>query len=149
MSNPAAAERLARRSHAGQVDKSGNDYIEHPRRVSERARIIAPADLREDATSAAWLHDVVEDTPLSLGDLREAGFSEAVVGAVDRLTKKDGLAVEDYFEAIRRDPVARVVKTADLIDNTDPARVAQLDAGSRERLGAKYARAWALLSGMP
>lgn len=147
MSTPDVAQALATTAHEGQVDKSGNAYIEHPRRVAERAGIIAPAELRDSAVSAAWLHDVVEDTEVTLDDLRAAGFAEGVVRAVDLVTKKPGQVVEDYFSAIRVDPVARVVKTADLIDNTDPRRVGHLDAEARERLGAKYARAWALLSG--
>lgn len=147
MSTPEIAERLARSAHAGQQDKSGHPYAEHPRRVAERAARIAPAALREDAVCAAWLHDVVEDTAVTLEDLRRAGFSAAVVDAVRRVTKRAGVAPEEYFAGIRGHRVARIVKTADLIDNTDPERVARLDAGTRERLAQKYSRSWELLLG--
>jgi len=67
--------------------------------------------------TVAWLHDVVEDTTLTLSDLVSAGFPPQVVEAVDRLTKREG---EDYYEAIERvmeDHIARAVKLADLTHN--------------------------------
>lgn len=141
------AEAIAHRAHAGQTDKSGLDYIGHPRRVAERAALIAPADLHTECIAAAWLHDVVEDTDVTLENLRAEGFPQLVLDAVDRLTKKPNVARSDYFAAIRAHSVARVVKTADLIDNTDPERVALLDDTSRNRLAEKYAESWALLLG--
>lgn len=141
------AEAIAHRAHAGQTDKSGLDYIDHPRRVAERAALIAPADLRTECIAAAWLHDVVEDTDVALEELREQGFPQLVLEAVDRLTKMPDVARTDYFAAIRAHTVARVVKTADLIDNTDPERAALLDGTTRSRLADKYAESWALLLG--
>ena len=141
------AEAIAHRAHAGQTDKSGLDYIDHPRRVVERAALIAPADLRTECIAAAWLHDVVEDTDVTLEDLRAEGFPPLVLDAVDRLTKKPDVARTDYFAAIRAHAVARLVKTADLIDNTDPERAALLDETTRNRLAEKYTASWALLLG--
>ncbi len=66
-----AARQLADSAHRGQVDKAGAAYIDHPALVS--------GDLR--AEQVAWLHDVVEDTAVSLHDLRERGFAEDVVAA--------------------------------------------------------------------
>lgn len=142
------AEEIARRAHEGQVDKAGAPYIEHPRRVAERASILAGPDLREAAAAAAWLHDVVEDTPLTLEELAVAGIPARVLEAVELVTKVDGQAPEQYFARIRENPVARAVKLADLIDNTDPARVRKLDDKTRDRLGAKYARSVQLLLGV-
>lgn len=141
------AEAIAYRAHAGQTDKSGLDYIDHPRRVAERAALIAPADLRTESIAAAWLHDVVEDTDVTLENLRAEGFPPLVLDAVDRLSKNPDVARADYFAAIRTHAVARVVKTADLIDNTDPERAALLDGTTRNRLTEKYAESWALLLG--
>ena len=141
------AEAIAHRAHAGQTDKSGLDYIDHPRRVAERTALIAPADLRTESIAAAWLHDVVEDTDVTREDLREQGCPQLVLEAVDRLTKKPDVTRTDYFAAIRAHAVARVVKTADLIDNTDPERAALLDETTRSRLAEKYAESWALLLG--
>ena len=61
------AEALARSAHAGQVDKAGAPYAQHPERVA------AAVTGDPQAQAAAWLHDVVEDTSTSLADLRAAG----------------------------------------------------------------------------
>ena len=66
---------LAAQAHEGQVDKAGAPYILHP------LRMMLSVDTPE-ARVAAVLHDVVEDTPVSLEELRVEGFSEAVIGAV-------------------------------------------------------------------
>lgn len=143
-----AAEEIARRAHAGQVDKAGSPYIEHPRRVAERAAVLAGPRLRASAVATAWLHDVVEDTPVGLEDLAADGIPTEVLTAVELVTKKVGEPVETYFARIRQNPLARVVKMADLIDNTDPNRVKKLDEETRERLGAKYALSLQLLLGV-
>lgn len=68
-----------------------------------------------------------------------------MVDAVDAVTKRSGEAVEDYFARVRADRLAVIVKTADLADNTDPARQAALDDATRVRLAEKYRRAYELL----
>ena len=68
------ARDIATRAHRGQTDKTGADYIDHPRRVAERTRHYAAADQQEAAQVVAWLHDVVEDTGVTLDDLREAAL---------------------------------------------------------------------------
>lgn len=139
------AEAIARRAHDGQVDKAGAAYIDHPRRVAERAAVIAGPEVRSDAEAAAWLHDVVEDTPITLDELAAAGMPPRVLEAVHLVTKADGMSPEQYFARIRGHAVARVVKLADLIDNTDPERIRKLDSETQERLGRKYARSMQLL----
>lgn len=134
----AEAEALARAAHAGQVDKVGRPYIEHPQRVAARVR---GDELLE---TVAWLHDVVEDTPVTLRRVHEV-FGPAVAGAVDALTRRAGEASESYYARVKSDPLALEVKRADLADNTDPARSALLDPAERERLAAKYALARAQL----
>ncbi len=126
------AEALARAAHRGQVDKAGRPYAEHPARVAARVR----GDGAREA--AAWLHDVVEDTAVTLVELAER-FPAEVVAAVDALTKRAGEPAEVYYERVAADPIARQVKLADLADNSDPARLAQLETSTRERLAAKYA----------
>lgn len=137
------AEALAVAAHAGQTDKAGRPYIEHPARVAVR---VAPCG--DEAVAVAWLHDVAEDTEVSLGDLREAGFPEHVVSAVDALTKRSGEPLADYCGRVAANRLALLVKTADLADNSDPQRLALLDPRTRARLEAKYARARRLL-GLP
>lgn len=134
-------------AHADQVDKAGEPYITHPRRVAQRVWYLVSARQRRTAQAAAWLHDVVEDTTTTLDDLAEAGFPDDVLDVVDRLTRRPGQSTESYITRIRSDAIARAVKAADLIDNTDPDRLGKLDQGTRQRLAAKYARSWALLRG--
>lgn len=134
-----AAQRIATVAHTGQVDKAGRPYITHPARVAAR---VAGDD---HAVAVAWLHDVVEDTTVTLTDLGEQ-FPAEVVAAVDALTRRDGEEPAEYYARVRRIPLALTVKLADLADNSDPQRLARLDDATRERLVAKYARARAELT---
>lgn len=127
---------ISDRAHEGQVDKLGDPYRWHVARVMHR---FDDDDL--EAKMAAALHDVVEDTDVTLEDLREAGCPDLVLKAVDALTKRDG---EDYDSFIRRvsaNPLARRVKAADLCDNSDEDRLARLPADVAGRLRANYAKA--------
>jgi len=139
------ARAIATRAHAGQVDKTGHPYITHPTRVSERVATLFP-EAPAGVVAAALLHDVLEDTSTTAADLVAAGIPYPVIDAVDAVTKRDGEPVETYFERVRANPWAVMVKTADIADNTDPARVAELDPETRERLHVKYVRARALLA---
>ncbi len=133
------ARAIAESAHAGQVDKAGADYITHPLRVCD-------AVIGEDAKIVAVLHDVVEDSDWTLDGLREEGFSDAVVDAVDALTHR---ADEDYFDAVRRardNDLARTVKLADLDDNSDRTRLGTVTEDDERRL-RKYAEARAIILG--
>ena len=122
--------------HSSRADKSGHPYIGHPGRVAQRvAEVGGPAE----AIAAAWLHDVVEDTWVSLPCLAEAGFPTAVVTAVDAVSKRTGETSEEYAQRIVPDALAVLVKRADLADNASPARLGELDPETRARLAAKYA----------
>jgi (p)ppGpp synthase/HD superfamily hydrolase len=133
MSTLERAIEIAATAHAGQQDKAGAPYILHPLRVMLAQK--QPAQ-----RIAAILHDVVEDTPWTLEQLRAEGFSDDVLSAVDALTKREG---EDYFAFVDRagrDPVARAVKIADIRDNMDVSRIAGVTDRDRERL-EKYRQA--------
>ena len=113
----ALAEALARRYHAGQFDRLGVPYVEHPRAV---AGLLAGAP--EPLQAAAWLHDVLEHTDATAADLAAAGVPAAVIRLVENLTRRPG---EDYLDFIGRvcvDPGAVRVKIADTLHNLDPAR---------------------------
>jgi GTP diphosphokinase / guanosine-3',5'-bis(diphosphate) 3'-diphosphatase len=107
---------IAAHAHAGQIDKAGQPYILHPLRVmlavsSEQERI------------AAVLHDVVEDTDVTLAQLRAEGFADGVLHAINALTKAPG---ETRMQAAARaaaNPIACVVKLADVSDNMDLRRI--------------------------
>ncbi|MEH1014805.1 HD domain-containing protein [Micromonospora sp. CPCC 206060] len=137
----ADADALAERAHHGQVDKAGHPYIDHPRAVA--ASLAAFGD---HAVMAGLLHDVVEDTDVTLHDLRAAGYPDEVVQAVDAVTRRAG---EPYLDMIRRaaaDPLGRLVKLADNGHNNDPARLALLPAEQAGRLRKRYAEARAVLT---
>ncbi len=136
----AAAEAIAVIAHRGQTDRIGVAYIEHPRRVAGRL-----SDPREVA--AAWLHDVIEDCNISAQDLLDAGISQDVVDAVVLLTRTEDVDKDEYYKAIRKNPIALAVKLADISDNTDERRTSQLEPVDRERLAKKYRGALEVLAG--
>lgn len=108
---------IAAAAHAGQADKAGQPYILHPLRVMLRVS-------SEHERMAAVLHDVVEDTPVTLQLLAESGFPSEVIAAIDALTKRPG---ETRLQAAARaasNPIARVVKLADNAENMDLSRIA-------------------------
>jgi (p)ppGpp synthase/HD superfamily hydrolase len=116
MSTLERAIEMAARAHADQVDKAGQPYILHPLRLMLAVR--TPHE-----RMAAVLHDVVEDTPLTFEDLAREGFPPEVIEAVRALTKREG---ESRIAAAKRavkDPIARVVKLADVTDNMDLSRI--------------------------
>lgn len=141
MANLEEAIGIAVQAHHGQTDRAGAPYILHPLRMMFA--------LHSDAERmAAVLHDVVEDTEWTLDALRERGFPEEVVTAVDHLTRREGESYEAFIDRAAGDLVARRVKVADLEDNLDVRRLGTVRAADLERLG-KYHRAWQLLTGAP
>lgn len=135
---PDRARRVASEAHDGQTDKAGRAYVRHPIRVA--ARLDDP-----DAQVVAYLHDVLEDTRVSVDDLRGAGVTERQLEAVIAITHPPGLDDETYWRSVRAVPLARIVKIADIADNTDPRRTARLDGETAVRLRGKYRRALAVL----
>lgn len=139
MSTLERAISLAAQAHAGQVDKAGQPYILHPLRVMLRVST-------EEERIAAILHDVVEDTSVTLEQLAEEGFSPTVVAAVEALTK---LPSESRMEAAARaaeNRVARTVKLADNAENMDLSRIANPTEKDLARI-QEYERVRALLLG--
>lgn len=133
-----AAFDLAVVHHRGQVDKAGRDYLHA--HVADVVRRLALAGERDpEAYAVAWLHDVVEDTPVTIDDLRAHGLPEAVIEAVDAISHRLGEPRRDYYARVRANPLALRVKLADLDSNTDPGRLALLDGETRARLAIKYA----------
>lgn len=87
------AIQIAAAAHAGQVDKAGEPYILHPLRV------------------------------MVSGGLREEGFPEEEVAALDCLTRRDGESYDAFILRACKNPIARRVKAADLMDNSDLSRI--------------------------
>ena len=125
------AIQVARRAHEGQLDKSGRPYIAHPLRVMGAMR-------GEHERMAAVLHDVVEDTTVTLDDLTKAGCPAEVLAAVAAVSKQPGEEQAAYLARVAANPMALAVKRADIADNMSPDRLARLDAETQERLRTKY-----------
>ncbi|MFJ2820724.1 HD domain-containing protein [Streptomyces toxytricini] len=138
----AEVEALARAAHEGQTDKAGRPYTEHLAAVAEGVRTRGGSPEQQ---AAAWLHDAVEDGALSREWLDAAALPQAVKDMVLAVTKRPGEPLEEYTARILATPGAVLVKEADLAHNADPARLSVLDAPTRERLTAKYARVRSLL----
>ena len=113
-----SALQLAVTSHKGQNDKSGAPYIEHVCRVSCAVETKVPAKLRDHAVVVALLHDVVEDTGVTLKQVRTR-FGDDVADDVETLTHRmDEKDYSDYINRVARgSETARAVKVADLEDH--------------------------------
>ena len=129
---------IARKAHEGQLDKAGVDYIEHPIYVASQVDT-------EEEKAVALLHDVIEDSLVSAEGLLQAGLPETVVTAVQVLTKKKEQDYQTYLETVKKNPLARVVKLADLKHNSDLSRLSSITEKDRERL-KKYKKAIDFLS---
>jgi (p)ppGpp synthase/HD superfamily hydrolase len=134
------ALQIAATAHAGQKDKAGAPYVLHPIRVMMQMR-------RNDEQIVALLHDVAEDSDWTVDALRKEGFSDAIVQAVDVLTKRPGEDYSAYIDRVRHNKTAVRVKLADLGDNMNLHRIA--DPGDRDydRL-ERYESAWRTLTGL-
>lgn len=131
-------EALATHAHRGQFDKAGVPYIEHPRAVA--AALTSHGD---NAIMAGWLHDVVEDTDITLEMLAALGYPPEVVRAVDSVTRRPK---EQYGTMIFRaahDPIGCLVKMADNRHNF--GRLDNLLPGEQAFLYKRYTRAYAIL----
>ena len=121
----AAARALATKAHEGQTDKAGLPYITHPERVASRPST-------PDAQVVGWLHDTVEDTPITLRDI-EAAFGPETAAAVDAISRRDGEPWSDYLDRVAANPMARQVKISDLIDNSNLSRIPHVTLKDVER----------------
>lgn len=129
---------FAAHAHSGQVYPSpdGESYILHPLRVMLQLET-------EGERIVAVLHDIVEDTPYTHANLREAGYQDDILDAIDRLTQRENESYEQYIDRVAQNSTARRVKLADLSDNlANNQRLNALkpNAATGERI-ARYERA--------
>lgn len=112
---PEAALTFCRQAHAGQVDKSGLPYWEHPARVYQLLANRAP----EAVCEAALLHDVLEDTAYAEEELRKLGVSEEALRIICIVTRIRGETYAEFIQRIACSGVAWAirVKLADIADN--------------------------------
>ncbi|NRS52050.1 HD domain-containing protein [Brevibacillus sp. HB2.2] len=124
---------IATQAHAGQVDKGGNPYILHPLRIMLKMSTV-------ETMISAVLHDVLEDTDVTVEELRNEGFSEEIIAAVIALTRNDDETYMEFVGRTKQNPIARLVKLGDLEDNSDLSRIPEPTEKDYERL-LRYKRA--------
>jgi (p)ppGpp synthase/HD superfamily hydrolase len=121
------------------TDKAGEPYILHCLRVMNGLHT-----RDKELQSVAVLHDVIEDTGITIADLRTMGFSNRVVDAVTLLTHDKETSYEDYILRIAENEDARLVKLSDLRDNSDITRLKGISQKDMERM-EKYHWAYTYL----
>ena len=127
MSTLEKAITIAAEAHTGQIDKAGQPYILHPLRVMLHMT-------RPEERIVAVLHDVIEDTTLTADDLRSEGFSPQIIEAILALTKTGHESRIDAAKRATLNPIARIVKIADVRDNMDLSRITNPTALDHERI---------------
>lgn len=126
-------------AHGKQVDKEGVPYFLHPLAVSKKMKTT-------DEKIVALLHDVLEDSSVTVGNLRSMGFSECVIEAVKTLTRHKTQSYKNYLIQVSQNPLSSKVKRADIQDNLDPLRLEKLSIRLQKRLRKKYEMALSMLS---
>ena len=130
---------IAMEAHEGQLDThNGRPYIEHPFRVMN-----AGHTLQEKIVGI--LHDVTEDTPWTLEQLADEGFSSEIVEGVDAMSRRDNESYDEYIFRLQRNSIAVRVKLNDLTDNMDIRRWNEVQYHDLARL-QKYLEAYKLLT---
>ncbi len=136
----AKARELATKAHKGQTRWGGEPFIVHPAGVVKRLRkkeivdrgtyrypgslhrdedVVYTKELKEPFYIVGWLHDVVEDTKITLGDLLDEGFSYDIIRSVDAITKRNDEGYVDYIIRVKEDFTARQVKISDIGHNLE------------------------------
>lgn len=131
------AMQIAFDAHKEQVDKNGIPYIYHPVHLAEQMST-------EYEICVALLHDTVEDGDITFDDLIEAGFPEEVIEAIRLMTHDKSVPYMEYVRKIKDNPIAKVVKLADLRHNSDLSRLDHVTEKDLKRK-RKYAQAIQLL----
>ena len=129
---------IAVSAHQGQVDKGGNPYILHPLAV-----MLSLED--EIERICAVLHDVIEDTDITLEYLKNEGFSNEVLTALDALSRRKDESYDEFIDRIINNKIACHVKLADLKHNMDLSRIKQPSQKDYDRI-KKYQKAVKALS---
>lgn len=127
------ALKLCFEAHKNQVDKTGMPYVFHPFHLAEQMQ-------DEITTVCALLHDVIEDTDYTISDLENMGFPNEALEALKLLTHNEGVPYMDYVKELSKNPIAKSVKIADLMHNSDKSRLDVIDEWALKR-EEKYKKA--------
>ena len=107
---------IATKAHEGQFDKGGNSYIEHPLHVMSKMNTV-------EEKIVAVLHDVVEDTNVTLEDLKKEGFSSEIIEGIDSVTRRKDETYKEFILRAKENTIGREVKIQDLLQNKDLSRI--------------------------
>lgn len=131
---------IATKAHSGQFDKGGSPYILHP------LRVMLSLDNDEDRI-VGILHDVLEDTSVTLNYLVNNGFlgETKILEALDSITRKSNESYKDFILRVKINPIALRVKLADLKDNMNISRINNPTEKDFLRI-EKYKKAYKLLT---
>ena len=132
------ALKLCFEAHREQVDKTGIPYVFHPFHLAEQMD-------DEISTVCALLHDVIEDTEITIEMLRQMEFPQEVLDVLRLLTHDPIVPYMDYVKNISSHPIAKKVKIADLRHNSDMTRLNFVDDNAIKR-NKKYEDALRLLT---
>lgn len=135
------AVRIAAQAHDGQMDKAGEAYILHPLRLMSHCRTDAERIV-------ALLHDVIEDSPITLENLAAEGFPPEIIAGVDGMTRRQGESYEEFIDRAAQNPLSASIKRLDLEDNLNTLRLLTLTDQDLARL-QKYHAAYRRLSNNP
>jgi len=133
--------------HAGQRDKCGEDYMGHLYRVASSAQYVSS---KHDAYIVGLLHDIVEDTEVSMDDIHKR-FENRIAEAVEAITHKPNEPYAQYMKRVEHNRLATIVKMADLLDNMNPKRCVRIKSERdfirvAEVLLPRYAKAYRRLA---
>jgi (p)ppGpp synthase/HD superfamily hydrolase len=132
---------LATEAHRGQLNKVGDmPYILHPLRVMAALNDGTDSEECRKDMIVGILHDVVEDTYITLEILKSEGFTDDLLQDIDNLSHIDNEPGEIYCARIRRSARGIRVKDKDLDDNTSDERMNNLDVDTLTRLSIKYTK---------
>lgn len=124
---------VALQAHKEQLDKGGQPYILHPLAVMNRVESM-------EEKIVAVLHDVIEDSEVTLEELRGLGFSEEILTAIHLLTRSTEDSYEEFIEKTIMNRTARNVKIADIKENMNISRIKNPTQEDYNRL-EKYRKA--------
>lgn len=134
------AMQIAYMAHHGQTDCNGIPYVFHPYHLAEQMD-------DEISCCVALLHDVAEDTEVTLDELGK-DFPQEIIEALKLLTHEKDTDYFDYVRRIKDNPIAKKVKLADLAHNMDRTRIVDCSVVSTEKLDKwdeKYSKAIKIL----
>lgn len=111
------AAKISFDAHKNDLDKSDYPYFMHPMTLAVQFD-------DEASVCVALLHDIIEDhgDKYSFEYLKKEGFTNEILDALKLLTHQDGIEYLDYVKEIKKNPIAKRVKLADLRHNSDLRR---------------------------